>query len=60
MTGMCCWIEVFTQALLLLLWAMVWSTAITKKFTFTFSWCFYSKRLTIAIYVRGRTPLEQL
>jgi len=26
----------------------------------SFSCCFYPKQLTIAIYVRGRTPLEQL
>jgi len=25
-----------------------------------FSWCFYPKWLTIASYVRGCTPLEQL
>jgi len=34
MTEMCCWIEVFTQALLLLLWAMVWSTAITNIYIY--------------------------
>jgi len=34
---------------------------ITLTFTFIhFSWRFYPKRLTIAIYVRGHTPLEQL
>jgi len=26
---------------------------------YSFSWRFYPKRLTIAIYVRGRTPLEK-
>jgi len=29
-------------------------------YIYSFSWCFYPKRLTIAIYVRGCVPLEQL
>jgi len=29
-------------------------------YIYSFSWCFYPKRHTVAIYVRGRTPLEQL
>jgi len=29
-------------------------------YIYSFSWRFYPKRLTIAMYVRGRTPLEQL
>jgi len=29
-------------------------------YIYSFSWRFYPKRLTIPLYVRGCTPLEQL
>jgi len=29
-------------------------------YNYSFSWDFYPKQLTIAMYVWGRTPLEQL